>query len=401
VRPFGLARAVLSWAAVGALATAGLASCSSAVSTSGGAGATAAGTGTTPLATSVNTTEGTWATVPMGDLGQPDNTFWQLFHRASGAASWTNQVQATAVATNGGLVLAPTRGSALVVGVRPYDLLTFSPLLASADGGRSWTNGLLPGGLASAPNALAADSEGRGLAITGKDETTASQSVLTSDALTAWQPLTSGGALAATPAGQQCEPVGLSAVAFDGADPVIGARCSRSAVVGLFERRAGAWTLSGPRLPASISQDLVAVTALQATTDGLSALLTSSGPAGAAVLVVSTDDAGQTWHVSQTLQLTPSERVSSVGAGASGGFFVLVSGSSGPDRAAVVAAHQAQWQELPTPPPGTATLAFGPGTSVEALTVDTATLTVWTLGSTGGWRKVQVMTVSIDYGSSS
>jgi hypothetical protein len=285
--------------------------------------------------------------------------------------------------------------------VRPYDLLTFSPLIASANGGRSWTNGLLSGGLASAPNALAADSQGQGLAITGKDETTASQSVLTSDALTNWLPLISGDALAATPAGQQCGPVGLSAVAFDGANPVIGARCSRGGVVGLFERRAGAWTLTGPHLPGSTSELPVAVTALQATTDGLSALLTTSGPAGVAVLEVSTDDAGQTWHVSQALQLTPAERVSSVGAGGSGGFFVLISASSGPDRAAVVGADQTQWQELPTPPPGTATLAYGPGTSVEALAVDTATLTVWTLGSTGAWRKVQVMTVSIDYGSSS
>lgn len=64
-------------------------------------------------------------------------------------------------------------------------------------------------------------------------------------------------------------------------------------------------------------------------------------------------------------------------------------------------ADQSQWKELPSPPPATATLAFGPGTSVEALAVDTATLTVWTLGRTGGWHKGQVMTVSIDYGSSS
>lgn len=288
-----LARPGRGWAAAGVLTMACLASCSSTVSTSGGAAPNPSGAGATPLATSVNTTEGIWATVAMGHLDQADNTFWQLLHRSGGAVSWTDQIQATVVATNGGVVLAPSTGRSLVVGVRPYGLLTFSPLIASANGGRTWTNGLLPGGLASAPNALAVNAQGRALAIAGKDQTTEMQSVLTSDSLTAWQPLTSGDALAATPAGQQCAPLGLSAVAFDGADPVIGARCSRAGVVGLFQRRGSAWMLAGPRLPAPTGQDLVAVTALQATSHGLSGLLSASGPAGTAVIVVSTDDAGK------------------------------------------------------------------------------------------------------------
>jgi hypothetical protein len=396
-----LARSGLGWAAAGMLTMVCLVSCASTVSTSSGAAPKPSEAGASPLATSVNTTEGTWATVAMGQLDQPDNTFWQLFHRSAGAASWTNQIQATGVATNGGLVLAPSLGSSLVVGVRAYQLLTFSPLIASANGGRTWSNGLLPSGLAAAPNALAVDAQGRALAITGKDQTTQSQSVLTSESLTSWQLLTSGAGLTATPAGQHCAPLGLSAVAFDGTDPVVGARCGRAGVVGLFERRGVAWMLAGPRLPAPTSQDLVSVLALQATSHGLSALLSASGPTGTAVMVVATDDAGQTWQVSQALRLSPSERVTSVGPAGSGGFFVLLSASGGPDRAAVVATAQSQWTELPSPPPGTATLAFGPGTSVEALAVNTATLTVWTLGSAGGWHKGQVMTVSIDYGSSS
>jgi hypothetical protein len=337
----------------------------------------------------------------MGHLDQPDNTFWQLLHRTGGSGTWTNQVQATAVATNGGLILAPSPGPSLVAGVRPYGLLTFSPLIASADGGRTWTDGLLPSGLASVPNALAVNAKGQALAITGKDQTTESQSVLTSASLTTWQPLTSGELLAASPGGQQCAPLGLSAVAFDGADPAIGARCSRAGVVGLFERTGSAWTLMGPRLPAPAGQDLVSVTALQTTSHGLSALLSASGGAGTALLVASTPDGGRSWHVSQPLPLTSSERLTSVGGDGSGGFFVLASAAAGAGRAAVLGAGQTQWEGLPPPPPGTATLAVGPGTSVEALAVDTATLTVWTLGPTGGWHKGQVMTVSIDYGSSS
>ena len=108
----------------------------------------------TPLATSVHASGGTWATVPMGDLGQPLNTFWQLLFRPDGSASWSDRVEATAVATNGGLVLAGG-GQALVVGVRPSNLLTFSPLIATTNAGRSWSNGLLSQGLAPRPAALA------------------------------------------------------------------------------------------------------------------------------------------------------------------------------------------------------------------------------------------------------
>ena len=63
----------------------------------------------TPLATSVPAGGGTWATVAMGDLGQPLNTFWQLLFRPAGTNSWSDRVEATAVATNGGLVLASAR----------------------------------------------------------------------------------------------------------------------------------------------------------------------------------------------------------------------------------------------------------------------------------------------------
>ena len=119
----------------------------------------------TPLATSIQTSAGTWATVAMGHLDEPLNTFWQLFFRPTGSASWSNQVKATAVATNGGLVLASPGGPGLLVGVRPTNLLTFSPLIYTSDAGRSWSTGLLADGLAARPDALAAASASRMLAL--------------------------------------------------------------------------------------------------------------------------------------------------------------------------------------------------------------------------------------------
>jgi len=400
VRWLAFARVGVARAAVGAVTAAVLASCSSTVATSSES-SSSSGSAAAPLATSMATTDGTWATVAMGHLDDPDNTFWQLFHRPAGATSWTDQVQVTAVATNGGLVMASPDGTSLTVGVRPYDNLTFSPLVATADGGRSWSNGLLPGGLVSQPNALAVSTQGQALAITGTDGGRDSQSVLASSSLNNWTTLVTGDAVASSTAGQECAVGGLTAVAYAGADPVIGARCNRAGVVGLFDDSGGAWTLAGPPLPPAMAQEQVVVTSVQAAGDGLSGLLSMSGPGGATVVVASTAHRGGSWQLSQPLAVAASERLGSVGPARNGGFFVVLSTPSGQERAAVMEADHTSWTQLPPLPAGTATLAFGPGTTVEALAVDASTLTVWTLGGTGSWQKGQVMAVSIEYGSSS
>ena len=49
--------------------------------------------------TSVVPGGGTWATVAMGHLGDPANTFWQLLHSPNGTTGWTDRVGATQVAT--------------------------------------------------------------------------------------------------------------------------------------------------------------------------------------------------------------------------------------------------------------------------------------------------------------
>lgn len=142
----------------------------------------------TPLATSVEAGGGTWATVPMGKLTQPLNTFWQLFYRSNGSSSWSDKVQATAVATNGGLVLAAARKS-LSVGVRPSNDLTFSPIISTVDSGRSWSNGLLTQGLAAHPEALATGPGGTALAIV--DGRRGGEVLNSTQGLSSWQPLVS------------------------------------------------------------------------------------------------------------------------------------------------------------------------------------------------------------------
>ena len=87
-----------------------------------------------PLATSMASTVGTWVVLPMGHLHDPENTFWQMLFEPTGSTTWSNQVEATAVATNGGVVLAATPGGAVIAGVRPANKLRYSPLVVTTDG---------------------------------------------------------------------------------------------------------------------------------------------------------------------------------------------------------------------------------------------------------------------------
>jgi hypothetical protein len=108
-----------------------------------------------PLVSAVSTSTDSWVTLPMGDLSDPNNTFWELFHTAPGASRWSLATP-PGVADNGGLVESASAGAALV-GVLPSQLLRFSPLAKSANGGSSWTPAFLPGALSPVPDALADD----------------------------------------------------------------------------------------------------------------------------------------------------------------------------------------------------------------------------------------------------
>lgn len=352
----------------------------------------------TPLATSLQTAGGIWATLPMGRLNEPLNTFWQLFHRASAGGAWANRVEATAVATNGGLVLASPGGRGVLVGVRPSNLLTFSPLIASSDEGRTWSTGLLGGGLAARPDSLAAGAAGQTLGLVG---TRGGVQILASGAgLSVSRALTSERALAASAAGRTCGVGSLTAVAYLGAQPLVGASCARAGVVGIFLARGGAWQLlEGPPLGA-LAGGRVEVISLQASGGGVRALLGLERPSGELALLAASYRAGR-WRVTPPLALGASEQLSSSGSAGAGGSFVLLSGGAAGARVLVSSAPGAGWRELATPPAGTATLAFGPGARVEALAVAGTTLEVWALAPNArAWTRRQDVNVPIEFGSS-
>jgi len=104
-----------------------------------------------PLATSLVTAQGAWAIAVMGESAASENNFWQLFVRPAGASRWS-LVTPPAVADNGGLVAAGgAGGTSMLVGFRPSQALTFSPLAMSSDRGQNWTPGLLDAALADVP----------------------------------------------------------------------------------------------------------------------------------------------------------------------------------------------------------------------------------------------------------
>ena len=350
----------------------------------------------TPLATSVQTSAGTWATIPMGNLDQPENTFWQLFFRPSGAVSWSDQVQATATATNGGLVLASAEGRALIVGIRPSQGLTYSPLISTSDGARSWSDGLIANSLAARPDAIAADADDQALALVSGG---GGQVLTTVGGISNWRVLTSKRALAAGTQ-RSCGLELLTGVGYRAGQPLIGGTCGRPGVVGLFSYQSGGWRLAGPAVPPGLGPGFVEVLALEPGRDGASALL-AVGQGDRTSLFTAWSTPEGHWGTSPPLMLRTDQDIASFGPVAGAGIFVLLSSTSG-QKSLVVSRGSSAWQHLPPPPAGTETVAFGTARPVTALAAGATVLTVWSLRSASGpWVKIQTINVPIQFGSSS
>ena len=354
---------------------------------------------TTPLATSIHSGAGTWVTLPMGNLSQPLNTFWQLFFQPTGATSWSNKVEATAVATNGGLVLASAGDQPFVVGVRPAHLLHFSPLISTDDGGHSWSPGLLSEGLATSPSALSIGSDGQTLALV--DDGLRARVLISTGGLSKWRTLATARQLASGSDGKSCGLESLTAVASLASGAIVGAGCSRPGVVGIFAEQAGSWHLDPIALPRSLRRGRVEVLTLEQTANGLTAVLGISEGTGTAVVAAWTTGSGS-WVVSTGLTLALNDRLVSLGPADGSGVFVLSTTQSGSRMLAVVDGPGSSWRQMPPPPLSTATVAFSSTSSTtDAFAVHDSTMTVWTFGSgSSGWVKGQVMQVPIEFGSS-
>jgi hypothetical protein len=335
-----------------------------------------------PLAASFASTAGTgWTIVLMGGSAAQENNFWQLFVRPAGATSW-HQATPLGVADNGGLVVASPGGGSLVTGFRPSQLLTYTPLAASSDGGASWSPaGPLNSGLADTPDALAAGPDGSLIALAGGG------AELGQRLGAAWTRLSSTRSLAATQAGQACGVTSLTAAAFTSAGtPILAASCSRPGVAGIFADRDG-WHAAGPAVPSSLAREDIDVLRLAAAGPGLVALL----QAGKSIVAAWYD--GSRWTVSAPLHAAT---LKSTAIGPDGSMGVILNGSHG----ATLAGPGAAWHALPALPKWAATLALGSSGQVDAIAASGGTFRDWRLAP-AGWSLAQTVHVNIPYGSSS
>lgn len=382
------------------MVAAALGSCSGASTQAGGSRSPSPAALPTPLATSITTSQGTWVTLPMGDLSQPINTFWQLFYKPIGGTRWSDQIEGTAVATNGGLVLASPGGPALIAGILPSVNLTFSPLDTTSDAAQTWSDGLVDAALAARPDAVAAGPGGEALALISDHDQT--DVLAGSGGLSSWTTLATQAGLSASPAGRTCGLASITAAAYVAATPVIGGMCDRPGVVGLFARSGAGWGLLQPTLAPPPGSTGVEVLAIRSVGSQLAVLLGLSMDGAAQVVAAWTAAGGQSWTTSSGLPLGGSATISSYGPVGEDGFFVLTSGSSDAESLTVIDGPGATWSRLVAPPASTATIAAAAPDEIQAFSVKSTVLTVWTLAAAAiVWQKTQVLNVPIEFGSSS
>jgi hypothetical protein len=393
--PAGPALIALALAAVAL--TAG---CGAAASSGPGAAAQAPPGGAPFLATSLVTPAGTWAIAVMGGSVVSHNNFWQMFARPPGSTVW-KLVTPAGVADNGGLVAASVTAGPLIAGIRPSQLLTYTPLALTRDGGRAWSpTGPLDAALAAVPDALAA-APGTGRAAAGTGRLLA---LLTNGTVktavpgyTRWASLTSQRSIAVTPAGRRCGLASLTAVTATPAGvPLLAGRCSRPGAAGIFAGANGTWQAAGPALPAGLDHQAVTVLRLTRTSTGNAALLETGTGADASLLAAWSAGNGAHWALSPPFRLHGA-RLASASFGSGGAVSLVLAGN----RSAAITGAGAAWRPLPALPAGTATLAPGPSGGFDALAVHRTRLTVWQLApGTAGWRTTQTMNVPVQFGSS-
>jgi hypothetical protein len=390
------AGAVAAAAVAAAIASsAALTACSSSTSSSASSSgdAKAASAPAVSLATSLSTTEDSWAIVPM----TANPTFWEVFVRPAKSATW-ELVTPPGVADNGGLVAAADAGKSLTVAVRPSQDLKFSPLASTGDAGANWsTGGPLSAAVAASPGALAV-SGSRLAALLGNGTIEAS-----SDAGSSWRTLAKPGTIAASATGKKCGTVGVTAVSFGPlpTDVLAAGSCGATGATGFFAYSAAdGWQ----RLSLPVAGQLVrlgAGTALVRAKAGLTAVW-EGGWVAYAPLTGSVKPSSVPWTPSAPLPVTSAVIASGGLAGATaaspGGLWALMPGG----QAATIGGPGKQWLLLPPAPARTSVLASGPGNAVDALAVSGSTLTVWQLdrGATI-WKRAQTLSVPIQYGSSS
>lgn len=344
--------------------------------------------------TSLTTASGTWVSVPMGRLGHPLNTFWQLFFLPAGGDSWKNRVGKVGIADNGGLLLASPGERSLLVAIPPSHFLKYSATAFTTTNGRSWMPVAPIEGFATS---LAAKPGGGALAV--EQGSSGGKVLAVPPGGSTWRALVTARSLASSPGALACSPVDLSAVGVGASDvPFVGATCGHKGVAGVFAEDGNSWRSIGPKVDPAGAR--VKVLSVRTTAGEPSALFSLSSSSGTRIVDGWRESSGS-WRLSGGLSLGAKGRLVSIGAAPDGGEFVVYRDGSLPERLAVVQGPTARWKTFPVLPKGTETVAFPTAGRVDALQVDDTVMTDWVLTAhASAWVRRQTARVSIIFGSS-
>jgi hypothetical protein len=345
---------------------------------------------TISLASSSVTGTATWATLAMGHLDDPLNTFWQLLTLSGSKWRLTTP---PGVASNGGLVAA-TESTSVLTGFEPSQDLEFSPLARTSDLGATWQVGVLPSGLAPVPDALA-QRDGESLALL---QTDGGKVVANAAGLSTWTSVTTASALEHQATVADCHIRSLTAITIDTDDnPLVGASCEPGGRVGLFTRSSGNWVSVGPRIPRE-SGVSIEVIRLDQTNAGTAALVIAGTGKAARLYAMWSGGSFSSWTISGALPLNGAALLST-GVTNAGDFIICIRAKSAVASASVVASQGQQWQSLPALPSGTTSVTATPAGKYEALEPVASVLSIYALAGSE-WSKVQSLHVDIPYGSS-
>ncbi|HVC25049.1 MAG TPA: hypothetical protein VND23_04770 [Acidimicrobiales bacterium] len=334
----------------------------------------------------------------MGHLGDTSNTFWQLLSLASATARW-RLVTPPGVADNGGLVSAAADGAPFVAGIEASQDLAFSPLASTSSHGRRWSPGLVPGRLATVPDALAITRASDVFALLESHGGTVLRGRATD--LERWSTIVTARALASSAAGRACGIVRITAVgATTSGDVALGAACTRPGVVGIFTEEGTRWRLVGGRVGGVLAHATTEVVRLTASSGSPVALVVATTRAGTALVGGWPRAVGPGWTTSSALDVGAGEHLVSTAVAASGG--VVVTLERGAARIVeLLGAPRRAWTRLPDAPAGTASVAYAGGGRYDAFVVDGSTLVDYVLdGGASSWRRAEEITAPIQYGSS-
>ncbi len=337
----------------------------------------------------------------MGRLGDPLNTFWQLFFRPYGRSDW-NLVTPPGVADNGGFAASPGPDGSIAVVFDPNNLLTFSPFAVSSDEGTKWSAGLIPFGIAPVPDVLTAPSspDSQLAAIEDGGSTVA----MGTASETSWPTIYTRTELAASGPGRSCGVGKLTALAASGNGELVGSDCTTPGVVGIFQDASGVpggrtLQLVGPKLAPSDGEFSV----LRLSEQGGRVVALIDSRRGSVNVLYGLSGVGQpyAWSYSEALPLPSRAVIVSSGFGPNGTLVVETKSPTGALEAAVTRTNvETAWQYLPSLPAGTESVSVSADGKVDALSASLSELTDWELVD-GAWAKNQVLIVPIQYGSSS